>query len=215
MPAAPAFPLTASQGLLFVVSAPSGAGKTSLVAALLKRDPALSLSVSYTTRARRSGEIDGKHYHFVDHQRFEQMIAEGAFIEYARVFDNAYGTAESSLRETLDGGQDLLLEIDWQGARQVRERFPQAVSIFIVPPSLSALEERLRGRGQDSDEVIGERMAKACHELSHWDEYDYLVVNDRFEQALGDLGAIVKAERLRRPRQAAREQDRLRSMLDA
>jgi guanylate kinase len=218
MPAAPASSSPASKspaatGLLFVVSAPSGAGKTSLVAALLERDPALALSVSYTTRARRSGEVDGKHYHFVDHARFERMIAEGAFIEYARVFDNAYGTAESSLRETLDSGQDLLLEIDWQGARQVRERFPEAVSIFIVPPSLAALEERLRGRGQDSDMIIGERMAKARDELSHWDEYGYLVVNDRFEQALGALGAILQAERLRTPRQAAREQDRLRSMV--
>lgn len=212
MPAAPASP--ASKGLLFVVSAPSGAGKTSLVAALLERDPALTLSVSYTTRVRRPGEVDGKHYHFVDRARFEQMVAEGAFIEYARVFDNAYGTAESSLRETLERGQDLLLEIDWQGARQVRERFPEAVSIFIAPPSLAALEERLRGRGQDSDAVIGERMAKARDELSHWDEYEYLVVNDRFAQALGDLDAIVKAERLRTPRQAAREQARLRAMLD-
>lgn len=213
MPLAPASSFPASKGLLFVVSAPSGAGKTSLVAALLERDPALALSVSYTTRARRSGEVDGTHYHFVDHARFERMIAEGAFIEYARVFDNAYGTAESSLRETLDRGQDLLLEIDWQGTRQVRDRFPEAVSIFIVPPSLAALEERLRGRGQDSDAVIGERMAKARDELSHWDEYDYLVVNDHFDQALGDLGGILQAERLRTPRQAVREQDRLRSML--
>ncbi len=213
MLAAPASPSTASKGLLFVVSAPSGAGKTSLVAALLERDPALTLSVSFTTRTRRSGEIDGTHYHFVDHQRFEQMIAEGAFIEYARVFDNAYGTAETSLRESLDRGQDLLLEIDWQGARQVRDRFPEAVSIFIVPPSLAALEKRLRGRGQDSDAVISERMAKARDELSHWDEYGYLVVNDHFEQALGDLGHILQAERLRTPRQAAREQHRLRSML--
>lgn len=213
MPAVSTSPFPAPKGLLFVVSAPSGAGKTSLVAALLEHDPALTLSVSYTTRARRSGEVDGKHYHFVDHARFEQMVAEGAFIEYARVFDNAYGTAESSLRETLERGQDLLLEIDWQGARQVRERFPEAVSIFIAPPSLAALEERLRGRGQDSDAVIGERMAKARDELSHWDEYAYLVVNDQFAQALGDLNALVKAERLRTPRQAICEQARLQSML--
>lgn len=213
MPEAHASSFKAPKGLLFVVSAPSGAGKTSLVAELLKRDSALTLSVSYTTRPRRSGEVDGKHYHFVDHQRFETMVAEGAFIEYARVFDNAYGTAESSLRETLAGGQDLLLEIDWQGARQVRERFPDAVSIFIVPPSLSALEERLRGRGQDSDAVISERMAKARDELSHWDEYGYLVVNDQFEQALADLDTILRAERLRTARQAAREQHRLSAML--
>ncbi|NEX17574.1 MAG: guanylate kinase [Halochromatium sp.] len=200
-------------GILFVVSAPSGAGKTSLVAALLKNDPALKLSVSYTTRPRRPGEIDGSHYHFIDHARFEAMVAAQAFVEYARVFDNAYGTAEASLRETLEQGQDLLLEIDWQGARQVRERFPEAVSIFIVPPSLAALEERLRGRGQDSDGVIRDRMAKARDELSHWDEYGYLVVNDQFEQALAELGAILQAERLRTLQQAAHEQQRLRSML--
>ncbi|MBK5939019.1 guanylate kinase [Halochromatium roseum] len=202
-------------GILFVVSAPSGAGKTSLVAALLENDPALSLSVSYTTRQRRPGEIDGSHYHFIDHDRFEKMIETGAFIEYARVFDNAYGTAEASLRETLEQGQDLLLEIDWQGARQVRERFPEAVSIFIVPPSLSALEQRLRGRGQDSDAVIRDRMGKARDELSHWDEYRYLVVNEHFDQALQELNCILTAERLRSVHQGLREQDRLRLMLGA
>lgn len=203
-----------TSGLLFVVSAPSGAGKTSLVAALLEQDPALALSVSYTTRPRRSGEVDGVHYHFVDHARFEQMISEGAFVEYARVFDHAYGTAERTLRETLAQGQDLVLEIDWQGARQVRERFSAAVTVFIVPPSLAALRERLRGRGQDSSSVIDGRMAKAKDELSHWGEYGYLVVNDRFERALGDLQCIVAAQRLRTTRQRQREQDRLGSMIN-
>ncbi len=203
-----------TSGLLLVVSAPSGAGKTSLVAALLDQDPTLALSVSYTTRPRRSGEIDGVHYHFVDHARFDAMIGEGAFIEYARVFDHAYGTAERTLRETLDQGQDLVLEIDWQGARQVRKRFSDAVTVFIVPPSLTALRERLRGRGQDSTSVIDGRMAKAKDELSHWGEYGYLVVNDRFERALGELQCIVAAQRLRTIRQRQREQERLRSMID-
>lgn len=200
-------------GILFVVSAPSGAGKTSLVEALLENDPALSLSVSYTTRPARPGEIDGSHYHFVDRARFEEMVEAKAFIEYARVFDNAYGTAEATLRETLNQGQDLLLEIDWQGARQVRARFPASVSIFIAPPSLPALEQRLRGRGQDSDDVIRDRMGKAQDELSHWPEYDYLVVNEHFEKALSDLACIVTTERLRTDHQGKREQDRLRLML--
>lgn len=188
-------------GILFVVSAPSGAGKTSLVRALLQLDAAPRLSISYTTRAPRPGEVDGEHYHFVDARTFDAMVAEGAFVEYARVFDNAYGTAEPALRAVLERGEDLLLEIDWQGARQVRERFPDAVSIFVMPPSLPALEQRLRGRGQDSDDVIAGRMARARDELSHYGEYDYLVVNDDFDTALSELRAIIVAERLRRARQ--------------
>ena len=202
-----------ARGTLFVVSAPSGAGKTSLVRALLDRDPLLELSTSYTTRAPRPGEVDGEHYHFVDHARFEQMIAGDELVEYARVFDNAYGTAEASLREVIDAGDDLLLEIDWQGARQVRERLPEAVSIFILPPSLTALESRLRGRGQDSDEVIARRMAQARDELSHFDEYDYLVVNDQFETALAELAAVVTAERLRLTRQQRRHATMLSELL--
>ena len=201
------------RGLLMVVSAPSGAGKTSLVAALIEADPQLRLSVSYTTRAPRPGETDGEHYHFVDQERFERMVGEGAFVEYARVFDRAYGTAAAELDATLGRGRDLLLEIDWQGAQQVRERFPEALSVFVVPPSLAALEERLRGRGQDSDAVIAERMAKARAELSHYGEYDFLVVNDRFEQALAELRCILAAARLRRPRQAHRQAALLRELL--
>lgn len=200
-------------GTLFVVSAPSGAGKTSLVRALLEIDAGLQLSVSYTTRESRPGEIDGEHYHFVDIGTFDAMVANGAFVEYARVFDNAYGTAESALRRVIGRGDDLLLEIDWQGARQVRERIPEAVSIFVMPPSLAALEERLRGRGQDSDVVIAGRMARARDELSHYSEYDYLIVNDRFDAALAQLQAIVIAERLRQPRQAALQGADLASML--
>lgn len=200
-------------GTLFVVSAPSGAGKTSLVRALLELDSRLRLSVSYTTRAPRRGEVDGEHYHFVDPDTFETMVSGGAFVEYARVFENAYGTAESALRQVLQSGDDLLLEIDWQGARQVRERVPEAVSVFILPPTLAVLEQRLRGRGQDSGTVIAGRMARARDELSHYPEYDYLVVNDRFDTALAQLRVIVAAERLRQPRQVAAHGDLLKVLL--
>ena len=218
MPHAETSPATAvtestDRGMLFVVSAPSGAGKTSLVKALLEVEPSLQLSVSYTTRAPRAGEQDGVHYHFVDAAAFERMAAAGEFVEFARVFGNAYGTAAQTLRAGLDAGADLLLEIDWQGARQVRERFPEAISVFIAPPSLEALEARLRGRGKDSEDIIAARMAQARDELSHHREYDYLVVNDDFAEALGDLRAIVTAERLREPRQARRHAAVLAAML--
>lgn len=190
-------------GVLFVVSAPSGAGKTSLLKALIPSDPRLRLSVSHTTRTPRPGEQDGVHYHFVDRPRFEQMVADGAFLEHAQVFDNLYGTAEATVRDLLAAGRDAVLEIDWQGARQVRTRFPEAVGIFIVPPSVAALRNRLGGRGQDSPEVIERRMRDARSELSHYGEYEYLVVNDVFDHALEDLRAIMAAERLRRPRQEA------------
>lgn len=189
-------------GVLFVVSAPSGAGKTSLLRALIPTDDRLRLSVSHTTRPPRPGEQDGVHYHFVERARFEAMVGEGAFLEHAQVFDNLYGTAERSVRDQLAAGHDVVLEIDWQGARQVRARFPEAVTVFIAPPSVAALRERLSGRGQDGPEVIERRMRDARSELSHYGEYDYLVVNDLFEQALADLRAIVAAERLRLPRQA-------------
>lgn len=200
-------------GLLFVVSAPSGAGKTSLVKALLEAEPSLQLSVSYTTRLPREGEEDGVHYHFIDALTFECMAEAGEFVEYARVFGNAYGTAAATLRERLDAGTDLLLEIDWQGARQVRARFPEAISVFVAPPSLDALEARLRGRGKDSEEVIAARMARARDELSHHGEYDYMVLNDDFALALGELRAIVTAERLRESRQAKRHAAALAAML--
>jgi guanylate kinase len=208
-------PEDADRGLLFVVSAPSGAGKTSLVKALLEVEPSLRLSVSYTTRAPREGEQDGVHYHFVAAATFERMAAADEFVEYARVFGNAYGTAAQTLRAGLDAGADLLLEIDWQGARQVRTRFPEAISVFIAPPSLEALEQRLRGRGKDSEDTIAARMAQARDELSHHAEYDYLVVNDDFAVALGELRAIVTAERLREPRQARRHAAVLAAMLAA
>ena len=198
-----------SQGILFIVSAASGAGKTSLVKALLERDPGLRLAVSFTTRVPRSGERDGDHYHFVDSDRFQRMVAANEFLEHAQVFGNRYGTAEFTVRAELEQGWDLILEIDWQGARQVRERFPEAVSLFILPPSAQALEQRLRGRGLDSDQVIAGRMAEARSEMSHYAEYDYLVVNDVFDRALDDLICLVCAQRLRR----SYSESRLESLL--
>jgi len=200
-------------GILFIVSAPSGAGKTSLLKQLIPADPGLALSVSHTTRAMRPGEQNGVHYHFVAVDDFLRMVGEGAFLEHAQVFDNYYGTAEAGVRKQLAGGQDVVLEIDWQGARQVRQRFPEAVSIFVAPPSIEALRERLGGRGQDSEEIIERRMRDAQSELSHYAEYDYLVINDDFDTALGELAAIVAAERLREPRQAGRHSEALAGML--
>jgi guanylate kinase len=193
-----------NEGILFIVSAPSGAGKTSLVKALLDRDAGLSLSVSCTTRAPRPGEGDGVHYHFIDQGRFRQSILAEDFLEYAEVFGNLYGTREADVRDALAAGHNVILEIDWQGARQVRERFRSAVGIFILPPSIAELERRLRGRGTDSDAVIEGRMAQARDEMAHLDEYDYLVVNDGFEAALDALAAIVEAERQRLERQRPR-----------
>ena len=187
------------EGALFVVSAPSGAGKTSLVRTLVANDPQIVISTSHTTRAIRQGEKDGDHYHFVDDATFAGMAAEGAFLEHARVFDHAYGTSKAAVVAELAAGRDVILEIDWQGARQVRERMPGCVGIFILPPSLEQLVERLRGRGQDDPEVIARRMRDARAEIAHHDEYDYLIVNDDFETALEELAAIVQARRLTGP----------------
>jgi guanylate kinase len=180
------------RGRLYVVSAPSGAGKTSLVKALMEREPRIRFSVSYTTRERRPNEVAGRDYHFVDPERFDEMAARGEFLEYARVFDNCYGTGVRTVEEALANGEQLLLEIDWQGARQVRTRLPEALSIFILPPSRSALEQRLKDRSTDSEAVIRRRLQDAAEDIRHWSEFDYVVVNDRFEQALGDLQAIVE-----------------------
>jgi guanylate kinase len=179
-------------GRLYVVAAPSGAGKTSLVKALMEREPSIQFSVSYTTRQPRPNEIPGRDYHFVSHERFQAMLANHEFLEHAQVFDNCYGTGVRTVEEALSNGEQLLLEIDWQGARQVRARIPQAVSIFILPPSRAALEQRLKGRSTDSDEVIQRRLRDAAHDLDHWREFDYAVINDRFEQAIEDLRAIVE-----------------------
>lgn len=185
-----------SRSTLFIISAPSGAGKSSLLRALLNADDSglLELSVSHTTRAPRPGEIDGSDYHFVDVDRFEAMVAERDFLEHARVFDNYYGTSRSAVEARLAAGRDVILEIDWQGARRVREQLPATRSIFILPPSLAALEERLTSRGQDDAAVIARRMRDAVSEMSHYDEYDYLVINDDFQQALDDLKQILLGE---------------------
>jgi len=197
-----------NMGTLFIISAPSGAGKSSLLRALLEsgRVPQVELSVSHTTRASRPGEVDGQDYHFVDTTRFEAMAAAGDFLEHARVFDNFYGTSRAAVTARLEQGIGVILEIDWQGARRVRELLPEAVSIFILPPSRDALEERLTSRGQDGEEVIARRMRDAISELSHFDEYDYLVINDDFQQALDDLVLIFTGQgqplTLERQRQA-------------
>jgi guanylate kinase len=180
------------RGQLFIVAAPSGAGKTSLVNALVADDPRLVISVSYTTRAPRPGESDGVHYHFVPPGSFEQRRQAGEFLECAEVFGHWYGTHRQTTEEILDAGQDVILEIDWQGARQVKETFPDCRSIFILPPSVAALRERLGARAQDSDAVIERRMAEARDELSHWDEFDFVVVNDDFATALDELKSLVR-----------------------
>lgn len=185
------------QGNIYVVTAPSGAGKTTLVAALLAADPLIRLSVSYTTRAPREGETDGKHYHFVGREQFLQMLQRGEFLESAEVYGNYYGTSQHWIQQQLDAGNDILLEIDWQGAQQVRILFPQAIGIFILPPSLEVLEQRLRSRAKDSDESIARRMASAREEISHVESFDYVIVNHMVDDAVRDLVSVVRSQRLR------------------
>ncbi|MFB6434523.1 MAG: guanylate kinase [Candidatus Malihini olakiniferum] len=186
------------QGMLYIVSAPSGAGKSSLINALLKMQPLYDteVSISYTTRAKRPGENNGEHYFFVSVDEFRLMIQEDAFLEYAEVFRNYYGTSKAAIEQVLANGVDIFLKIDWQGAQQIRRRMPQSRSIFILPPSKEELGRRLRERGQDSDKVIARRMAEAVAEMTHYAEYDYLIINDDFNLALSDLKAIIRAERL-------------------
>lgn len=188
---------TVEQGTLYVISAPSGAGKTSLVAAMLGNDDKLGVSISHTTRPMREGEQDGVNYHFVSRDEFEAMIGRGEFLEHADVFGNYYGTSHIWVRETLARGQDVILEIDWQGAEQVRRLMPECVSIFIVPPSAATLRERLTGRGTDAPDVVERRLTEAREECRHALEFDFLVVNDDFEVALADLLAIVRSQRVR------------------
>ncbi len=182
---------TGRRGRLFVIAAPSGAGKTSLVRALMERVPALRFSISYTTRARRPTEEHGRDYFFVGKDEFSRMVDAGEFLEHATVFDNSYGTSRGQVDQSLSGGQDLILEIDWQGAAQVRRALPECVSIFILPPSRAELERRLRGRGTDTEEVIQRRLRDAASDMAHWREFDRVVVNDDFDRALGELEAIV------------------------
>jgi guanylate kinase len=201
------------KGTLFVVSAPSGAGKTSLVSALRTRVSGFTVSVSHTTRACRPGEAHGQDYFFVEREAFDEMVARDQFLEYAQVFDNCYGTARATVESALQNGDDVLLEIDWQGARQVKRLIPGCKSIFILPPSRKALAERLRGRGQDDEAVIARRMRDAVSEMSHYAEYDYLVVNDDFETALNELSSIVIARRLSITAQSARLQPLIEELL--
>jgi guanylate kinase len=190
------------RGRLFVIAAPSGAGKTSLVRALMAREPGLRFSISYTTRPQRPTEQHGRDYFFVGKDEFAQMVANGEFLEHARVFDNYYGTARRQVEEALSAGQDLILEIDWQGAAQIRAALPECVSIFILPPSRPELERRLRGRGTDSEEVIQRRLRDAASDMTHWREFDHVVVNDDFSQALVQLQEVVagRGEATRRDR---------------
>lgn len=196
-------------GLLLIVSAPSGAGKTSLVAALLKQDPNLVVSVSHTTRGRRPREQDGINYHFVDPERFAAMVAAGEFLEHAEVFGNHYGTSSRAVDAEREAGRDVVLEIDFQGAAQVRARYPDAASVFILPPSTAELRRRLTSRGEDDPAVIQHRLDKARWEMSHYSDYDFVIVNDHFDTALEDLQGVVRAERLR----LARQQQRLGALL--
>ena len=192
------------RGTLFIVAAPSGAGKSSLVNACLARDPNIALSISFTSRAPRPGERHAQHYHFISADEFQRMIDAGDFFEHALVHGDLKGTARQSVEPLLAAGRDVLLEIDWQGARQVRNKVPDAVGVFILPPSRAALEERMRKRGQDSEDVIARRLAAAREEMSHYGEFDYVVVNEDFEVAVGEMCAIFTASRLRREAQAQR-----------
>ncbi|MCB1762421.1 MAG: guanylate kinase [Gammaproteobacteria bacterium] len=202
-----------TQGTLYIVSAPSGAGKTSLLKALMQQEAGIRVSVSHTTRAMRQGERDGEHYWFTDEAAFRRMIGEGAFIEYAEVFGNLYGTSERAVRELLETGVDVILEIDWQGAQQVRHRFPEAVSVFVLPPTTQALRQRLEARGQDSSEVIERRMREARSEMEHFVEYDYLVINEHFDLALSELQALIVSQRLRVSVQSHRLEHQLKNLL--
>jgi guanylate kinase len=207
--------MSTEPGTLFVVAAPSGAGKSTLVNALLEREPAIALSVSHTTRPPRPGEEYGRHYYFVERAEFEREIGEGIFLEHAEVHGNLYGTSRTTVQELLAQGRDVLLEIDWQGAGQIRASQPDCVSVFILPPSRVELERRLRGRGSDAPEVIERRLRNSRGEIAHAHEFDYIIVNDRFEDALADLQAIVRAVRLRTALQWRRHEALIAELLAA
>lgn len=205
---------TQAPGKLYIVAAPSGAGKSSIVNACLARDPNICLSISFTSRAPRPGERHAEHYHFVEAAEFERMVANGDFFEHARVHGDWKGTARQSVEPQLAAGRDVLLEIDWQGALQVRDQVPEAVSVFILPPSRQALEQRMRSRGQDSEEVIQRRLAAAREEMSHYDEFDYVIVNEDFATAVDEMCAIFIASRLRREAQAQRHAGLIATLLE-
>jgi guanylate kinase len=201
------------RGTLYIVAAPSGAGKSSIVNAVLARDPNISLSISFTSRQPRPGERHAEHYHIIDAAEFKAMVAAGDFFEHALVHGDWKGTARQSVEPQLMAGRDVLLEIDWQGARQVRARIPDAVSVFILPPSRAALEQRMRKRGQDSEAVIAQRLAAAREEMSHYGEFDYVIVNEDFETAVGEMCSIFTASRLRKDAQVARHARLITSLL--
>jgi guanylate kinase len=201
------------RGTLFIVAAPSGAGKSSIVNACLARDPNICLSISFTSRKPRPGERHAEHYHFIDADAFQRMVAAGDFFEHALVHGDRKGTAKQSVEPQLAQGKDVLLEIDWQGALQVRKQVPEAVSIFILPPSKQALEQRMQARGQDSEETIRRRLAAAREEMSHYDEFDYVIVNEDFGTAVDEMGAIFVASRLRLPAQETRHGDLIQALL--
>ena len=201
------------RGTLYVVAAPSGAGKSSIVNAVLARDPQIALSISFTSRQPRPGERHAQHYNFVREDEFQKMIDAGDFFEYARVHGDWKGTARQSVEPQLNAGKDVLLEIDWQGARQVRDKLPNAVSVFILPPSREALEQRMRTRGQDSEAVIQQRLAAAREEMSHYGEFDYVIVNEVFDTAVGEMCSIFTASRLRREAQVARHYGLISALL--
>ncbi|MDO3381367.1 guanylate kinase [Gilvimarinus algae] len=202
-----------SKGILYTVSAPSGAGKTSLVNALVRSNPEVCVSVSHTTRPMRPGEENGVNYHFISHEQFEAMLAQGAFLEHARVFGNLYGTSQHWVEQTLRSGMDVILEIDWQGAAQVRKLMPDTVSLFILPPSLSCLRQRLTGRGQDDKAVIEARMSEAINEISHYVEADYMIINDDFTVALAQFQALITSQHLRQQVQSERHAPLLAELL--
>jgi len=200
---------------LFVVSAPSGAGKTSLLKQLIDELGAVQTAISHTTRQKRDAEVDGVDYHFVDIDQFQSLVDNDAFYEHATVFGNSYGTSKASIAEQIEKGVDVILEIDWQGARQIKQHLPKSRSIFILPPSKEALESRLKGRGQDDDSVILQRMSQAITEMSHYDEYDYLVINDDFLQAVSEIKAIILAERQKLPIQQKKHVHLLCNLLES
>lgn len=204
-----------AKGTLYIISAPSGAGKSSLIQALLKTQPAydMQVSISHTTRGKRPGEAEGEHYYYVSVDEFERLIEEDTFLEYAEVFGNYYGTSKPKIERVLSQGIDVFLDIDWQGARQIREKMPHSRSIFILPPSKDELARRLQNRGQDSEEIIASRMDKAIQEISHYAEYNYLIINDDFDLALHDLKAIVRTERLLLDRQKQRNEALISKLL--
>jgi guanylate kinase len=202
------------KGTLYIISAPSGAGKTSLVEQLIKEIDDIAVSISYTTRSRRAGEVDYKNYFFIDQLTFDQMLSRGAFLEYATVYGQSYGTSREWVMEKLEQGIDIILEIDWQGAAQVRELLPDCISIFILPPSLEALHERLQKRGQDNQAIIEKRMLEAQNDISHYNEFDYLLVNEHFEKTLDDLKGIIRSGRYRLEKQVLRHADLLNNLLN-